>query len=94
MNRTTVIRLLRECKVPSLKELFESGRISRLLYGQADEVRLWANTLGHDDFDSEALTAEICQELTDYIESLLDAIYVQPAKLAAHKKKRTEAKAT
>ena len=60
----------------SLKELSDSGTISGMLYGQADEVRLWANMVGHDDFDEEAVAREAVSELVAYIEALLNAIYV------------------
>jgi len=92
MCRTALIRIQRERKVGSLEELEQSGAISRSLREQADEVRLWANVVGHEDFSEEALTPEACQELVDYMSSLLHALYVQPARLARHREQRKQAK--
>ncbi|MDO8611644.1 MAG: hypothetical protein Q7R32_02330 [Dehalococcoidia bacterium] len=81
MCRTTLIRLQRQQGVSSLLELRDKGTISDMLYQQADEVRLWANVVGHEDFESGALTSTACEELVLYIEALLEAVYVQPARL-------------
>ena len=91
MCRTTLIRLLRDQGASSLKELRDKGMISDALFQQADEVRLWANVIGHEDYDAEVLTRELSDELVTYIESLLDAVYVQPAKLARHRELRKQA---
>ena len=91
MCRTTIIRLQRDRDVSSLKELSNNGAISGMLYGQADEVRLWANMVGHDDFDEEGVTREAVSELVAYIEALLNAIYVEPARLASLKAARAQA---
>jgi len=91
MCRTAVIRLQRHQGVSSLSQLRDKGMISEMLYQQADEVRLWANVIGHEDFDSAAVTPELCEELVAYVESLLDAVYVQPARLARHREQRKQA---
>ena len=91
MCRTTIERLQRDRKVSGLKELMEKGEISSMLYGQADEVRYWANMVAHDDFDQKALAPEALVELIAYIEALLNAVYVEPARLAALKSARAEA---
>ena len=64
-----------------------------MLYQQADEMRLWANVIGHEDFDQDAVTVEVCDELVAYVDSLVDAVYVQPARLARHREQRKQAKA-
>lgn len=88
MGRTTLERMQRDKGVSSLQELRDKGEISDLLFGQADEVRRWANMVGHDPIPLEELTREDCEELADYIEAILDALYVQPAKLAKHRTTR------
>ena len=92
MCRTAIIRLQRQQKVGSLSELSERGVISQHLYGQADEVRLWANMIGHDDFDSKVVDHASCEQLVEYADSLLNAVYVQPTRLAKHKEARRKAK--
>ena len=89
MCRTAVVRLLRDQQVSTLKELVDAGKISGLLYGQADEVRLWANMVGHEDYEPMKVDEQTCEELVDYVESLLDMVYVQPARLIRHKERRT-----
>jgi hypothetical protein len=85
--RTALIDLQRREKVSNLKELKDRGHISDLLYRQADEVRLWANLVGHEVIVSE-VTEDDCEELLNYLGAILDAVYVQPAHLAALTQKR------
>lgn len=85
--RTTIVRMQRDLHVASLKELRENGRITEVLYRQADEVRLWANAFGHEDVPDMVEPADVDQLLT-YLDILLDAVYVQPARLAALQAKR------
>ncbi len=92
MCRTALIRLQREQGVSNLRELRDSGKISQQMYEQADEVRLWSNMVGHEDFDQGALNEQTCEELVDYIESLLNVLYVQPARLRRHREQRKQAK--
>ena len=92
MCRTVIIRLQREQKAGSLDELKDRGTISRLLHQQANEVRLWANIVGHEDYSPDTISAESCEELVEYVDSLLDAVYVQPARLASHQARRKQAK--
>ena len=79
--RTALIAMQREQGVSSLKELKENGAISNVLYGQADQVRLWGNMIGHEDVP-EAITKEDCEQLLTYLGALLDAVYIQPIRLA------------
>jgi len=65
-----------------LSELSDKGIISNMLYQQSDEVRLWANVVGHEDFDPDALTPTACE----------DAVYVQPTRLTELRKLREQAK--
>ena len=75
-----------------MSELSDKGIISNMLYQQSDEVRLWANVVGHEDFDPDALTPTACEGLVAYIEDLLDAVYVQPTRLTELRKLREQAK--
>ncbi len=92
MCRTAVTRLQRDQNVSRLRDLRDQGKISDMLYQQADEVRLWANVVGHEDYDLKSLTSHFCDELLAYVESLLDAIYVQPAKLSKVRAERQQRK--
>ena len=90
MCRTTIIRLLRDKKAAGLKELLDKEVISGMLYGhygQSDEVRLWANMIGHEDFSLESVTPEAVEELIGYVEALLDATYAEPLRLQGLKQK-------
>lgn len=91
--RTALIDMQREQGVKSFKELVEEkGIISPTLYKQADEVRLWANTIGH-----EAIVGDIEQDdveqLLNFVKILFDTIYVNTKKvtdLAQKRKKLTK----
>lgn len=89
--RTTLIAVQRNMGVASLRELKEKGLISNILYGQADEVRLWANMVGHEDIPDEVAKND-CEQLLAYMEALLHAIYVEPKRLADLSQKRKQLK--
>jgi hypothetical protein len=89
--RTALIALQRNKGVTSLKELKEKGIISNILYEQADEVRLWANMVGHEDIPIRTARDD-CEELLVYMEALLNAIYVEPKRLADLSQKRKQLK--
>jgi hypothetical protein len=89
--RTALIDLQRHEKVSNLKELKDKGDISDLLYRQADEVRLWANLVGHEVIVSD-VAEDDCEELLNYLGAILDAVYVQPAQLATLTQKRNALK--
>ncbi len=89
--RAVLITLQREQGVSGLKELKEKGTISNLLYGQADQVRLWANMIGHEDVP-EPIAKEDCEELLAYLEALLDDVYVKPKRLTSLSEKRQQLK--
>jgi len=80
--RTALIDMQREQGVPNLKELSNKGIISNMLYGQADQVRLWANMIGHEELP-ETISKDDTEQLLTYLEMLLDTIYVQPKRLSA-----------
>jgi hypothetical protein len=81
--------LWRDKQVSNLKELTEKGIISKQLYAQADEIRQWGNVAKHE-LISEAILKEDAEQLLAYLETLLDHVYVQPARLEALKQKRKE----
>jgi len=89
--KTALIAMQREQGVSNLKELKGKGAISEGLYKQADEVRLWANMIGHEDIP-EAVTKEDCEQLLTYLEALLNAVYVEPKRLAKLAQKREQLK--
>lgn len=89
--RTALIAMQREQRVSNLKELKDKGAISEGLYKQADEVRLWANMIGHEDVP-EAVTKEDSEQLLTYLEALLNAVYVEPKRLAKLAQKREQSK--
>ena len=89
--RTVLIAVQRDTGVTSLKELKERGLISNTLCGQADEVRLWANMVGHEDIPDKVVKDD-CEQLLAYMEALLHAIYVEPKRLADLSQKRKQLK--
>lgn len=90
--RTVLISLQREQGVSNLKELMERGIISTMLYGQADQVRLWANTISHEDIVPDSVTKENSEQLLTYMESVLNAVYVEPKRLSSLTQKRQQLK--
>ena len=86
-----MIALQREQNVSSLNELKENGIISARLYNQSNEIRLWANMVGHEDV-LEAVTKEDSEQLLTYLEALLNAVYVEPKRLAELAQKREQLK--
>ena len=85
--RTALIRMQREQECSKIKDLVDKGKITQLLWGQADEVRQWANATGHDE-DPPTPSKEDGEQLLGYIELLFDTLYVQPVRLLALKQKR------
>ena len=89
--RTALIAVQRNKGVANLKELREKGLISNTLYEQADEVRIWANIVGHEDIPDKVVKDD-CEQLLAYMEALLYAIYVEPKRLADLSQKRKQLK--
>jgi len=80
--RTALIDMQRGQNVSNLVELKDKGIISDQLFKQANQVRRWANVIGHEDVPPEAIEKEDCEQLLTYVEALLDAVYVQPKRLS------------
>jgi len=89
--RTALIAIQRDKTVTNLKGLTDAGLISVNLCAQADEIRLWANMLAHEDVPA-AVAHEDCEQLIGYIKALTNALYVEPAKLAKLRDKRKDTK--
>lgn len=87
-GRTAIIRMQRNLGVSSLKALYESGKITQLLYEQSDQVRLWANDFGHEKLLQETPDRDDVEELLEYLDALLDVLYVQPNRLLRLRKQR------
>jgi hypothetical protein len=87
--RTVLIDIQRQQEVSNLKDLMEKGTISIMLFRQADEVRLWANMLAHDDVDKTDFENSDVEQLLAFVVSIIDAVYVQPAHLAKLASKRS-----
>jgi len=90
--RTALIDMQRQQGVSGLNELKDKGIISPFLYRQTQEIRLWANMIAHELMLPEAVTKEDTEQLLVYLETLLDAIYIQPKRLSALIQKRDQLK--
>ena len=90
--RTALVRLQRDENVSSLRELVAAGKLSEVLYRQADEVRLWANVEGHEDVPPGAVRAADVDELLEYLDTVIRVIYVDPARLKKRQERRKNLK--
>ena len=91
-TRTAVIRAQRQQKeelqlsAGSLKALVDAGRISKYTFEGSDTARRVANYLGHEEPDPEKeYTKDDAEELYDFVEALLDELYVKPARIQSHR---------
>jgi hypothetical protein len=85
--RTSLIRMQREQKISRISDLVDNGKITKLIWGQADEVRAWANATGHEEAPPLP-TREDVDQLLGYMRLLFDNVYVHQARLNALKRKR------
>lgn len=92
MCQTALEASWREQRVSGLQELKDEGIISPQLYHQAKEVRLWGNVVKHEQPMPEAVTKEDAEQLLTYLEAILNAIYIEPKRLAALAQKREQLK--
>lgn len=91
-GRTALTRMLRDSGASKFKDLVDQGKLTPLLYAQADEVRGWANLLAHADVPEDAASREDAELLLAYLDFVFDAIYVQPKKLEVLRANRPNAK--
>jgi hypothetical protein len=88
--RTALIRMLRDQGCSSFKELVDKHKLTPLLYGQADEIRLWGNVIGHEDVPADTPKAQDVEQLLAYLDEVLEMLYVQPARLQELREKRSK----
>ena len=79
----------REQGAAGLNDLRDKGIISRRLFDQANEVRLWGNVAKHE-LIAQPISREDAEELLTYLEDILDDVYVKPKRRAALKEKREQ----
>ena len=80
-GRTTLIRLLRDKKASQFKDLIDRNIITPALYGGADQLRLWASMVGHDDVPVDALDEKDVEDILDYLATMLESVYTHQAKV-------------
>ena len=90
--RTTLIRMLREQGVSQFKELVDKQVLTPTLYGGADQIRGWAGVIGHDDIEVDELQRAELEDLLDYMATVLEAVYTQPARVARFARRTGELK--
>ena len=82
-GRTTLIRLLMDNKqASSFKELVDKHIITPALYGGADQLRLWADVVGHEDITTDALKEDEVRDILDYLGTVLEAVYTHQARVS------------
>ena len=91
MCQATMEALWRDKKATGLNDLRDGGIISEQLFLQATEIRLWAGIVKHELLP-DAVGKEDAEQLLTYLEGILDAVYVQPARIAAIAQKRKQIK--
>lgn len=82
----------RQQQVSGLQDLKDKGIISPSLYNQANEVRLWGNAVRHDQPMPQVVTGDDAEQLLTYLDAILNAIYIEPKRLAASAQKRQQLK--
>ena len=92
--RTALIRMQRREKCSKINELADQGKITRLLADQANEVRLWANAMGHDEVAPDAPSRDDVEQLLEFMDLLFDTLYVQPEKLRIVRERRVKPSAS
>jgi len=77
----------RDKNAKDLKTLQENGTISAALRQRADEIRLWGNVIKHDA-GVDPVSKEDCEELLEYLDAILDTVYVEPKRFERLQAKR------
>lgn len=73
--------------VAKISAMEQARLISPNLAEAAHEIRLMGNAAAHGDF-MEAITEQDCDDLLDFMSSILEEIYQRPANLARRKEQR------
>ena len=79
--RTTLVRFLRDKKASNFKELVERQIITPAIYGAVDQLRLWADVVGHEDIDTDALDAKEVEDILDYLATALEQAYTHQVRV-------------
>ena len=77
--------------VSGLNDLLGNGIISKTLFDRATEIRLWAGITKHKPL-TDSVAPEDAEELLNYLDSILNAVYVESARYAKLKQKRQQKK--
>ena len=85
--RTALERMLRDKGMSRFSDMVPD-LITTTMYGAADEVRLWANLLTHEDVDAADITPEDVAEIMEYLSTILEVIYTQPARVEQARQRR------
>lgn len=80
MCQITAEHVWNEQQVSGLSELKEKGIISPRLYDRANEIRLWGNLEKHK-LIIDPISQGDAKQILDYLEILLDEVYVEPKQL-------------
>jgi hypothetical protein len=91
MCETALEALWRKQDASGLQDLKEKGIISPQLYDRGKEVRLWGNVAKHEPIP-DAVEKEDAEQLLTYLETILNAVYVEPERLAKLAQKREQLK--
>lgn len=83
--------ICQEKTVSGLNDLLGNGIISKTLFDRATEIRLWAGITKHKPL-TESVATEDAEELLNYLDSILNAVYVEPARYDRLKQKRQQKK--
>lgn len=78
--------------VSKIQALEEARTINPSLAEAAHEIRLMGNNMAHGDF-MEPVSEEDCDDLLDFMSSLLEEVYQRPTILARRKQQRQERQA-
>lgn len=81
-GRVTLERLMRDKEVSNYKGLADRQLITPILYEAADQIRRWANFVGHEDLDPGTLEHQEVEEILGYLGTVLEAVYTHPAQVA------------
>ena len=72
-----------------LTDLRDKGVISQSLYDRANEIRLWGNVVKHEAI-GVLVTKEDAEQLLDYLDTILNAVYIEPKRFERLKEKREQ----
>ena len=92
--RMALIRMLRNLKplgISKFKDMADKGIITAPLYGAADQVRLWADEIGHEEILEESVDDEDIVVLMEHLTKVLETVYSHQ-EVVDHLKARKEAR--